>query len=146
MTTTHPTPPDNRLDGAVHEWFELSYSNYLVLPRTLMQSMPEQWQERMVACLREIEQVYRATPQADGYEVRAGSWTYINELDDDGLRRAGVTWTEAPDPEDSDADDPWMVRTYNWRGREVEPEEYVFVPGHDPVPHYNRGRTYLPPV
>lgn len=38
----------------VHEWFDLSYSNYLVLPRSVMQSMPIEWQRRMVACLQEI--------------------------------------------------------------------------------------------
>lgn len=33
-------------NGPIHGFFGLSYSNYLVLPRTLMQSMPVAWQER----------------------------------------------------------------------------------------------------
>lgn len=40
-------------DDPIHGWFELSYSNYLVLNRSVMQSMPHEWQDRMVALLRE---------------------------------------------------------------------------------------------
>ncbi len=36
-----------------HEWFSLSYSNYLVLPRTILQSLPEGLQQRMVDCLND---------------------------------------------------------------------------------------------
>lgn len=42
----------------VWDWFELSYASYLVLPRTLMCGMPREWQERMVALLREMEATY----------------------------------------------------------------------------------------
>lgn len=43
---------------AIHLWFSLTYANYLVLPRSILQSMPDEWQERFVACLAELE----ATP------------------------------------------------------------------------------------
>jgi len=36
MTTADPRPPCD-----IHTWFGLTYANYLVLPRTLLQSMPE---------------------------------------------------------------------------------------------------------
>lgn len=39
----------------VHAWFGLTYSNYLVLPRALLQSMPVDWQTRLVRCLRELD-------------------------------------------------------------------------------------------
>lgn len=42
-------------DGPVHTWFELTYANYLVLHRTVLQSMPGEWQERFVACLMELQ-------------------------------------------------------------------------------------------
>ena len=35
----------------IHEFFELSYAHYLVLPRSLLQSMPVEWQKRFVECL-----------------------------------------------------------------------------------------------
>lgn len=45
---------DGRHDAAIHQWFELSYAHYLVLPRSLLQAMPVEWQERFVACLNEM--------------------------------------------------------------------------------------------
>jgi hypothetical protein len=39
----------------VHLWFSLSYANYLVLPRSVLQSMSEEWQRRFVACLEELD-------------------------------------------------------------------------------------------
>lgn len=55
----------------IHTWFSLSYANYLVLPRALLQSMPDEWQERFVACLDELEAAARDVPQAYGYRVMA---------------------------------------------------------------------------
>ncbi|EFC79182.1 hypothetical protein FrEUN1fDRAFT_7713, partial [Parafrankia sp. EUN1f] len=40
-------PPRPESD-TIHTWFGLSYSNYLVLPRSLLQSMPDRWQEPFV--------------------------------------------------------------------------------------------------
>lgn len=45
-------------DGPVHGWFGLSYANYLVVPRSLMQSMQLDWQERMCVCLHEMEGLF----------------------------------------------------------------------------------------
>lgn len=81
----------------VHTWFGLTYANYLVLPRTLMQSMPAHWQRHMVNALRALEDAYRHIDQAPSYSVRAR--------------------------------DPLT-------GKFIK----------DPVPHYNRGRTYVAPV
>lgn len=40
----------------------------------------------------------------------------------------------------------WPERVYYLKdGTEVAAYHYVAVPAVDPVPHYNRGRTYLPP-
>jgi len=79
----------------VHCWFGLTYANYLVLPRTLLQSMPEQWQHRFVGCLRELEQAFWHIDQPDSY----------------------------------------MVRAKGPGGKFIS----------DPVPHYNRGRTFVEP-
>lgn len=40
---------------AIHLWFNLTYANYLVLPRAVLQSMPDEWQERFVTCLDELD-------------------------------------------------------------------------------------------
>jgi hypothetical protein len=84
-----------RLDGPIHEWFGLTYANYQVIPRTLMQSMPVEWQERMVTCLRELDAAYAHLDHPPGYWIRA----------------------------------------HGLGGQFIK----------DPVPHYNRGRTFLPP-
>lgn len=42
----------------VHAWFELSYSSYLVLPRSLMQEMPAAWQHAMVALLERMREEF----------------------------------------------------------------------------------------
>lgn len=38
----------------VHEWFGLSYVNYLTVPRVVLQSMPIEWQERFCSMLDEV--------------------------------------------------------------------------------------------
>jgi len=59
-------------DEPIHEFFELSYANYLTLPRCALQTMPFEWQRRFVALLEEM----RATIDEDfepegGYQVNA---------------------------------------------------------------------------
>lgn len=128
------TPPDDRLDGPVHTWFELTYANYQVLHRTLMQSMPVAWQERMVDCLEELREAY-AHIEHPQYKVEAAREATYNELDPDDMARLGVQRSEEAGGD-----------VYFDGGDEHEPYERVMVPiGADPIPHYNRGRTYLPP-
>lgn len=79
----------------IHCWFDLTYANYLVLNRTLLQSMPDGWQERFVGCLRELRAAFRSIPQAEGF----------------------------------------MVKATDFAGKFAR----------DPVPHYERGRTYIEP-
>lgn len=56
---------------AVHGWFGLSYANYMVLHRTLLQSMPDEWQERFVACMSELDAAFRHVEQPVLYQVTA---------------------------------------------------------------------------
>jgi PRTRC genetic system protein C len=58
-------------DGAIHGFFELSYAAYLVLPRTLLQSMPLDWQDKFVALLEEANEKYpRYMPEGSEYYVQ----------------------------------------------------------------------------
>lgn len=76
-------PPENYLDAeaneaAADEWdnepihaaFGLSYANYLVIPRTVLQSMPVEWQREFV---RLVDQTHVMFPgwEPDGYRVHA---------------------------------------------------------------------------
>ena len=42
-------------NGPIHEWFNLTYAGFLILPRVMLQEMPTKWQARFVALLKEAE-------------------------------------------------------------------------------------------
>ena len=142
----------------VHEWFELTYSNYLVLPRTLLQSMPVDWQQRMVASLDELRAAFEHIPQAEGYKVEAATSHEVSDLDGPQLAQLGITedWYRGetpPDGLDADMLKEWEAAhedpdgpVYYRDGQEVAGDEWVQLPAADPVPHYNRGRTYIQPA
>lgn len=56
-------------DEPIHEWFGLSYAQYLTIPRTVLQSMPVDWQHRFVTCLSEIDAAFAWMPEGE-YHVR----------------------------------------------------------------------------
>lgn len=51
--------PPGPSDGSerLHAWFELSYANYLTIPRSILQSMQPEWQGRMADLLGELDEV-----------------------------------------------------------------------------------------
>lgn len=119
----------------MHTYFGLSYANYLVINRTLLQSMPERWQHAYVALLNELDDAFAHVNRAPTFQVTPGRPAYIDELDRDQLRALGYTI----------GDDCY----YTPDGEELVGEEadahLVFVPMPDPVPHYDRGRAYIAP-
>lgn len=70
MTATEVTRESGR---DIHAWFGLTYASYLVIPRTHLQSMPLEWQERFTDLLREWETVAHINewPSAERYRVQA---------------------------------------------------------------------------
>ena len=54
------------------EQWGLSYASWLTMPRVLMQAMPDDWQKRMAALLREYAAAYPAQPNL-GTSVRCTS-------------------------------------------------------------------------
>ena len=55
----------------VHAWFELTYSSYLILQRSIMESMSIDWQKRMVKLLHEVEDTVDTTEIPGKFWVRA---------------------------------------------------------------------------
>jgi hypothetical protein len=53
----------------IHLWFELTYAEYLTIPRSVLQSMPVEWQERLVQCLEELDETIDWRPQDGRYWV-----------------------------------------------------------------------------
>lgn len=81
----------------IHTYFGLSYANYLVIPRSVLQSMPEEWQLKFVKLLEELdstnwrdllpkESMYKVELRDYGYEFNeetgSDEFTWKNELHD----------------------------------------------------------------
>ncbi len=151
-----PDTPHNRMSGPIHGWFSLSYSNYQVLNRTLMQRMPIAWQDRMVACLEELRDAFEHVPQAECFRVEAATEHEVSDLDEEQRKHLGITedWYRGETPPDGlsveglaeweaeheDPDGP----TYHRDGEEIDGGERVLLPAVDPVPHY-RHAPYIEP-
>jgi hypothetical protein len=135
----------NATDGPVHQHFGLTYANYLVWPRTLMQSMPEAWQKRFVALAADFDTAFQHVEQAETYQVTAATECEYGDLSDEDMRALGVTRLAEHAGEEEGDDLP--DRYYDRDGNEYESWERLLVPrpGGDPVPHYSRGRTYIQP-
>lgn len=67
ITCLSKNPPEAFCNQDVHGWFGLSYSSYLVLPRSLMQEMPAAWQHAMVALLERMHEEF--PEEFSGYAV-----------------------------------------------------------------------------
>lgn len=141
----------------IHTYFSLSYANYLVLPRTLLQSMPADWQHEFVQLLRQADAAFEHVPQAEAYDVTAGTESEVWSLTDAEMKRVGITadWYRGETPPEgwsgedlaewrNDHEDP-DGPTYSRDGAEVHGSDTVLLPAVDPVPHYNRGRTRVEP-
>ena len=138
MSPSTETETDSQRD--IHDHMGLSYANYLVLPRTLIQSMPEEWQHEFVALLELFDTAFVHVKQAGAYDVIPGEDRYLGDLTD--TERAALGWTvERHDGE---------TFYYSPTGDEVAAVDadsyHVLWPAPDPVPHYDRGRTYIQPT
>jgi hypothetical protein len=120
---------------AIHLWFGLSYANYLVLPRSVLQSMPDEWQKQFVLLLNEAQETFDHL-EWPNYEVTC--LAHEPEL---------VHFEACPDCEDAGLIGI-PCETCDGEG-EVECD-YRYETGEevgyrvDPIPHYNRGRTRIP--
>lgn len=54
----------------IHEWFELSYAQYLTIPRSVLQSMPYDWQYKFTALLNELDEAIDWRPKEGRYWVK----------------------------------------------------------------------------
>jgi hypothetical protein len=56
-------------DRDIHDWFGLTYAQYLTIPRSILQSMPAEWQQRFVRCLEELDAAFDWRPSEGRYWV-----------------------------------------------------------------------------
>lgn len=139
-----PPPMSTMADDAeaIHTWFSLTYANYLTIPRSVLQSMPDAWQRRFVTCLQEMEAsfghldwpAYHVQALVRGPELRTPT---CPTCDGEGKLFEGDEGAlEKPCDgcDGSGLEDEVRYETA---------EEVGFRT--DPIPHYNRGRTRLEP-
>ena len=98
-------------EGPMHDWFGLSYSSYLVLPRVVIQSMPIAWQVQFVGLLDAARSACEAAgvALAESYYVKLiGADGRLAEEDLPHYRRAPLLgdpeWATAPRPQIDDED------------------------------------------
>lgn len=58
------------LADAIHHWIDLSYAQYLTIPRSALQSMPDEWQSEFVALLEELDEAIDWRPKEGRYWVQ----------------------------------------------------------------------------
>lgn len=56
-------------ENPVHDWFGLTYANWLTVPRVIMESMPLEWQQKMVALLEEMDEEFDWGSDDGAYQV-----------------------------------------------------------------------------
>ena len=54
----------------IHDWFELSYAQFLTVPRLAMESMSLKWQYKMAKLLQEMDDTFDWRPKEGRYWVR----------------------------------------------------------------------------
>lgn len=132
----------------IHLWFSLSYSNYLVLARSVLQSMPQEWQARFVVLLEEMNDSYGHLDWP-AYEVRAlvrhaeVIEPTCEECDGEGEVVINPDWPDGEDPHSEKCQTCGGMGYMEGEHRYETAEEVGFRT--DPIPHYNRGRTIIPP-
>lgn len=52
------------------QWFELSYAQYLTIPRLVIEAMPLEWQHKMAALLTEMDESFDWRPKGGRYWVK----------------------------------------------------------------------------
>ncbi len=71
---------DGMMGSPISEWFELSYAQFLTVPRLVMESMPYEWQEQMAALLEEMDETFDWQPKEGRYWVKLkdGKGRYVD--------------------------------------------------------------------
>jgi hypothetical protein len=65
----------------IHEWFELTYAQYLTVPRSVLQSMPDEWQEKFTKLLEELDETIDWRPKEGRYwvQLKDGKGRYVSD-------------------------------------------------------------------
>lgn len=147
MTTDRDTNLGETIETeAIHGFFGLTYASYLVLPRVLLQSMPDEWQTAFVRLVEQLHDAFSHVKQAEVYNVTPGREVEASSLTEAERQITGVTVVEPDEDEDGEYVDPDAeTRYYDKDGDEIHYDTRIIVPVAEPLPPYNRGRTKIQP-
>lgn len=132
---------------AIHSYFGLSYANYLVLNRSLLQSMPDEWQEKFCLLLDQFSEEF-------GWAMMLQPAINVQILAREQERKPAKVPCEncGGSGEEEDEEHPGEMITcmecdgdceVETEGDEFEtPEEVGTIS--DPIAHYDRGRATVP--
>lgn len=132
-----PEPPVPASTTPVQDYLDRpapgATQDYLVVPRSLAQSMPLRWQQVFVGLLADLHDAYGHLPWPD-YNVVPSRWELLVDLDEEQLAAAGFHADLGPDGE----------LEYRDAAEELvaDPErQQVLAPVHDPLPPVSAGRV-----
>lgn len=120
------------LESPVHAWFGLTYAQYATIPRSILEAMPHEWQERFVACMEQLDETFDWRPSEGRYwcrlkdangrfvedplqEYRRPDYAHIESIrrqppltEEDEQYAAGLVaaLTQAPTPQEPGAGEP----------------------------------------
>lgn len=65
----------------IHSWFELSYAQYLTVPRSVLEAMPLEWQYKFTELLNELDNTIDWRPESGRYWVKLkdGQGRYVHD-------------------------------------------------------------------
>jgi hypothetical protein len=134
--------------GSVQDYFGDTPNGHLVLHRTLLQSMPPQWQEHFISLVRGYDQAFAhlQIPNAAHWVARPAQERTVAELTLAEREELGVT-SSVDDVALYVSDDRFLAAcndiTYcDEDGRELQPTDRVLVPDLDDlIPFHHYGRT-----
>jgi hypothetical protein len=129
------------IDEPVHLMFGLSYAQYLVLNRTLLQSMPVEWQRKFCPLVEELWDSFVDVESAPEYTVLCLArerehigWELCEACEGEGeIVADGVTVGPC-----EECDGKGQFDADRW---ETHVETGTIT---DPIPPYSRGRTRVP--
>jgi hypothetical protein len=123
------TPVQDYLDGPAPGVTE----DYLVVPRSLAQSMPLRWQQVFVGLLADLHDAYGHLPWPE-YKVVPSRWERLVDCDEEQLRAAGYHADLGPDGELEYVDAAEKAVP--------DPKQHrVLAPVDDPLPPASAGRV-----
>lgn len=141
--STEVYDPDEH--DAISGFFSLSYANYLVVNRALLESMPDDWQKIFVGLLRELFEEFSYLPPQPAIDVKILAREpehFIEREDCPKCEGEGEERDEDGNPLGKPCEDCGGSGFEFEEERIEEPEHVGYIP--DPIPHYDRTRTRLP--